>query len=71
LLDRRAQPLFWNLWSSLMHARSRGVSWRELGPAAHTLRQVAMRGSRALKGTFMASAVRLLGTRTAAALHLR
>ena len=71
LLDRHAQPLFWNLWSALKHARSRGVSWQELGPAADALRQVATRGSRALKGTLMATAVRLFGARTAAALQLR
>jgi len=71
LLDRHAKPLFWDVWASLMHARMQDVEWRELRPATDVLRQIARHGSKPLKGTLMATAVRLLGARSAAALQLR
>jgi len=71
MLDRHAHPLFWGLWSSVKHARRRGVSWEELRPAGDMLRRVATHAAVALKGVLMANVVRLLGTRTAVALQLR
>jgi len=70
-LDRHAKSLFWNVWSSLVHARDNGVGWDELGPAAEVLRQIARKASQPLRGTLMAHAVRLLGTRTAMGLQRR
>jgi NAD(P)-dependent dehydrogenase (short-subunit alcohol dehydrogenase family) len=69
LLAAHGDQLFWSAWTSLARARAEGVSWQELEPLSRQIRQLTRLGPPAVKRSWLARAVRLVGPRAGMALR--